>query len=247
MNVEKPSLALLGGSFNPPHIGHFRIALEAAEILKPEALHFVPCSIPPHKPEAGLLPFSLRVAMLRAGIEGMEDMARPGNAELADGSAPACCFAVNEIEHCRPGPSYTVDTLSALAAEHPDKNLRFIMGSEDYAQFPTWRRWKEITELADIVVLPRGNRQRDLSFAEITRALLPEAKVASALLPGVSGAYRLPHGRRIFFLHQPYLDISSSLARERFLAGRSLDYLVPPGVVQLLRSNEDEARRIWTQ
>lgn len=222
-------IALLGGSFNPPHAGHFRIAIECAEALFPAETLFVPCACPPHKSEDNLLPFDFRVALLRAALAeaGMDKS-----------------FGVCEVESERSGPSYTADTLAILVARRPDARLAFIMGGEDYAQLATWRRWRELPALADLVVLPRGERSRE-SFCDTTRSLWPEARRTQTPFPAVTEAFALPGGERLLFLPQPLLDISSSMTRERWLQGRRLDFLMPQSVRKLLREQESMVKRLW--
>ena len=224
-----PLIALLGGSFNPPHAGHFRIAIEAGEALLPALTLFIPCATPPHKSTHNLLPFDVRAALLRAALDevGMDKS-----------------LAVCEVENDRSGPSYTVDTLAVLAARYPGNRLAFIMGGEDYALLSTWRRWREIPDLADLVVLPRGGVGKE-SFGETTRALWPEAQESLPPFPAVTEAFALPGGGRLLFLPQPLLNISSSLVRERWLQGRRLDFLVPRAVQLLLRERDCTIRELW--
>ena len=224
-----PLIALLGGSFNPPHAGHFRIAIEAGEALSPELTLFVPCANPPHKRSDNLLPFAFRVELLRAALNEA-DMDKN--------------FAVCEVENERSGLSYTVDTLAVLAEHYQDKRLAFIMGGEDYAQLSTWRHWREIPALADLVVLPRGENGKN-SFAETTRALWPEAREMRTPFPAVTEAFALPGKGRILFLPQPLLAISSSMVRDRWLQRRRLDFLVPRAIQLLLRAQESTIRELW--
>ena len=228
MNTEA-FLLLFGGSFNPPHNAHLRLAFEAAEILRPQKALFIPCAQPPHKSETDLLPFSLRCELLRASAAGM---------------AHERLFEVSEVENEREGPSYTVDTLALLAPRYPTLRPVFIMGSEDYARLETWLRWRELPEHADLAVLPRS-ADADEAFCLYSKRLWPEAEAAPPPCPGVSRAFVLPHGGRLLYLPQPILEISSTLVRERYLAGRSLDLLVPPGVQKLLLDNADILARVW--
>ena len=224
-------LLLFGGSFNPPHIAHLRLALEAAEVLCPERALFIPCAQPPHKSGTNLLPFALRCAMLRAAVKE---------------SALQHLFSVSEIEQERTGPSYTVETLALLAKRHPLLRPVFIMGSEDYARLETWLRWRELPRLADLAVLPRSAAAGQ-AFAPTSKALWPEAQGLAPPCAGVSEAFILPHGGRLLYLPQPILEISSTLVRERHLAGRSLDFLLPSAVAGLLRENALTISTVWKQ
>lgn len=228
-----PLLLLLGGSFNPPHIGHMRIALETAEATGPHATLFIPAALPPHKSCSNLLPFALRCEMLRAAIADREsETGRSGD------------FTVCEIEAEREGPSYTVDTLAILAARFPGLRPAFIMGGEDYSRLDTWRNWRKIPEYADLVVLPRNAGGREC-FNRISSTFWPEAEPLEPPAPGVRSAFRLPHGGRLLYVPHPRLEVSSSLVRGRYLAGRSLDFLVPPGTLRLLRQNGELAQSLW--
>ena len=224
-------LLLFGGSFNPPHTAHLRLALEAAEILRPRKALFIPCAQPPHKNGMNLLPFALRCAMLRAALEG-SDLER--------------IFAVSEIENERAGTSYTVETLALLAEQHPLLRPAFIMGSEDYARLDTWLRWRDLPRLADLAVLPRS-ASADASFGLHSKMLWPEAQAMPPPYSGVSEAFILPHGGRLLYLPQPVLEISSTLVRERYLAGRSLDFFVPQAVKTLMREHIDIIDAVWQQ
>lgn len=223
-------LLLFGGSFNPPHNAHMRLAFEAAEILRPRKALFIPCAQPPHKSGTDLLPFSLRCDLLRAGTAG---------------TAVEQLFEVSAVENERDGPSYTVDTLALLSRRYPALRPVFVMGSEDYARLETWLRWQELPEHADLAVLPRI-AAADEAFSLNSKKLWPEAEAVPPPCPGVSRAFVLPHGGRLLYLPQPLLEISSTLVRERYLAGRSLDFLVPRGVWKLLQDNADTVTQVWS-
>ncbi|MDR2076115.1 MAG: nicotinate (nicotinamide) nucleotide adenylyltransferase [Desulfovibrio sp.] len=221
---SRPLIALLGGSFNPPHIGHFRIALEVQEILVPREILLIPCASPPHKTGDNLLPFSLRLAMLEAVTRAL-----PG-------------LGVSPVEAERPGPSYTVDTLTALAARHPGERLAFILGGDDFSLLPSWKLWRNIPELADLIVLPRRAGAEKI-FLRAVRARWPEAVPLS--FPSGIRAFSLPHGGRILHLPQPRLEISSSLIRSRWLEGKSLNFLVPKEVEEILDKNAAGILPLW--
>jgi nicotinate-nucleotide adenylyltransferase len=227
-----PLLLLYGGCFNPPHSGHLRLALECAEALRPASCLFIPCSVPPHKERHNLLPFDLRVALLRAALD-----------DLTPGAA--CSFDVSEVEGERPGPSYTADTLEILAGRHPGLRPVFIMGSDDYRQLADWRRGCLIPDMADLVVVPRGRDGPD-TFREWTLTFRPDAEyVALPAERDVEAAFVLPGGNGIRLLASPCLEISSSLVRERFLAGRDLSFLVPPGALRLMLEKRRDISGIW--
>ena len=234
-----PLVALLGGSFNPVHIGHLRMALEVRDALTPERILIIPSANPPHKPGGNLLPFALRAEMLERAVTGL-----PG-------------LEVCRIESERPGPSYTVDTLLALSGLYPKARLAFILGGEDFALLPTWNRWAQIPELADLIVLPRGNNGEQ-EFLHTMRSLWPGVTPLESIQPpdlentlkiatraAIRTVFRLPHGGRVFYLQQPRLEISSSLLRARWVQGRSLNFLMPQAAIDLLETNRDMATALW--
>lgn len=230
MSQMRPYMLLLGGSFNPPHIGHLRIAIEAREVLQPEIILFIPCASPPHKPSNLMLPFDLRLALLR---EAITDLPAEWN------------MRVCEVENERPGPSYTVDTLEILAKHHSDMQPVFIMGAEDYAQLHTWRRWQDLPSLADLAILPRKEYGRSFFLVE-TLKLWPDAQPVPSSFSGAEAIFTMPDGKgRVLYLPQPLLDISSSLIRQRMLTDRSLDFLLPRPVEKMLHHYAEEVRSCW--
>ena len=162
------SLGILGGTFDPIHVGHLAIAEQVREVLGLERVLFVPSRLPVHKPGRPVSPADDRVAMVALAIAGN----------------PA--FALSREEVDRPGPSYAVDTLEAFADEaraagrEPD--LTFILSAEAYAGLPTWHRPARILELSRMAVVPRpGTPPADPD--EIAR-LLPGADRRTVLVDG---------------------------------------------------------------
>jgi nicotinate-nucleotide adenylyltransferase len=155
-------LGILGGTFNPPHLGHLALARCALDQLGLERVLLVPSCVPPHKqaeadpgPEHRLRMCELAVA----GVPGLE----------------ACPLEVR-----RGGPSYTVDTLLALHALHPEATLTLILGSDIARTLPSWHRPDELTALADIAIAPRDG---DAGPGEgAVRLDLPEVPVSSSLV-----------------------------------------------------------------
>ncbi|WP_461209124.1 nicotinate (nicotinamide) nucleotide adenylyltransferase [Desulfocurvus sp. DL9XJH121] len=213
-------VGILGGCFNPLHVGHLRLALETREDLGLDRVELMPAATPPHKPGEPMLPFALRADLCEAAIRGLDSL------------------AVNRMEAERPGPSYTVDTLRGLADRHPDWELAFILGAEDLRALPGWKRGLEIPGLADLAVAARG---RD-GLAEV-RALVAD------LWPGASArgdaAWDLPGGGRVRWVRARRMDVSSSDVRERWLSGRTLRGLVPECVERMLGEHALEARAAW--
>lgn len=190
------SLGITGGTFDPIHLGHLAIAEEAREALGLERILFVPAGTPPHRRAGSVSPASDRAAMVELAIAG--------NA----------AFELSRLELDRPGPSYTADTLEALAAaarsEGREPDLTFILSAETLHDLPTWHEPERLLEASRIVVVPRDGYPA------------PDRAWLEAAFPG--------RVDRFDFLEGPRLGISSTAIRARVAAGRSIRYLVPDAV-----------------
>jgi nicotinate-nucleotide adenylyltransferase len=147
------SIGVLGGTFDPVHLGHLAIAEDAREALGLERVLFIPAAAPPHKPGRPISPGETRLAMV----------------ELAIAGNPA--FAVDRVELDRPGPSYAVDTIELLAARERaagrDPDLTFILSAEAFRELPSWRSPDRLLELCRFAVVPRaGTETPDRAWVE---------------------------------------------------------------------------------
>jgi len=139
-------LGLLGGTFNPPHIGHLVCAQEAVFQLGLDQLLFVPVREPPHKGIEADPGVEHRVELCCRAVEGEERL------------------GVSRLEADVPGPSYTVDTLRKLHDDRPDDNLTFIVGGDMALSLPAWREPESILTLAELGVAEReGVRRTDIA------------------------------------------------------------------------------------
>jgi nicotinate-nucleotide adenylyltransferase len=198
--VVVAEIGVMGGTFDPIHLGHLAVAEEARESLGLDRILFVPAGRPPHKPVGSVSDPEDRVAMVALAI--------------VDNPA----FELSRIEVDRPGLSWTVDTVAALAvdlgADPADGgrtcNLTVILSAETFADLPTWRDPRRLLELARVAVAPR------IDFAA------PSREAMAARFPGLE--------ERVAFLEGPRLGVSSTAIRARVATGRSIRYLVPPAV-----------------
>ena len=140
--VVPGSLGIMGGTFDPIHLGHLAAADEAREVLGLERILFVPAGIPPHKADEGVTAPEHRLAMVGAAI--------------ADNSA----FEVSRIDIDRPGPSFTVDTVELVAeaelAAGRTPDLTFILSSETLRELPTWHEPERLLDRCRLAVVPRA-------------------------------------------------------------------------------------------
>ncbi len=205
-----PRIGVFGGTFDPIHVAHLRCAEEAAELLALERVLFVPAADPPHK-HRQLTPAVHRLAMVRRAVAGNPR------------------FRVSTVELDRPGTSFTVDTLRALAARLPRARLTLLIGADAFRDIGTWKDYRVIFTLADVAVWtrPAQDVRRPL-------ALLPVAARRDFCYSSVRSVLEHRTGTRVQFLTVTALDISASDIRQRVRRGRSIRYLVPPAVERYL-------------
>lgn len=135
-------IGILGGMFNPPHLGHLALARAAASELDLDVVLLTPVLIPPHKPPKWDPGPEHRLRMCRLAVRGEERL-------------DVCTL---ELE--RPGPSYTVDTLRSIHASHPDAELTLILGADVAQTLGSWREPREILKLARLAVADREDTSR---------------------------------------------------------------------------------------
>lgn len=138
-------VGLLGGSFDPIHLGHLVLAEEARERLGLARVLFVPNRLPPHKTGREMAPPADRLEMVRLAIAGN----------------PA--FEASEIELWRDGPSYSIDTVTRFRADHEDWDIHFLIGADTLPELPTWYRAEDLAARCKFVVASRpGQSLRNL-------------------------------------------------------------------------------------
>lgn len=195
---------IYGGTFDPIHHGHLRLAVEIRECLKVSEVTLMPCHIPPHRESPGASS-DRRLELLRLAIED-----EPG-------------LVVDDRELQRGGPSYTADTLRQVREElGPDEPLAIVVGTDSFAAFDHWREWKSIPELAHIIVVVRPG-------ADIPAGSAPAELMTSRAAGSVEELHESPGGR-ILALEPPLIDISATGIRDRIREGRSFRYLTPDSV-----------------
>ena len=194
-NSRGAAIGVLGSAFNPPHLGHLALAQEALWQLGLDQVILVPTGEAPHK----------RIS---------EDPGRGARLEMTRlAAADDPRFSVSAVEVDREGPSYTYETLEALAEDRADTQLVFVMGADAAVGLESWRNPERVVGLA--------------SLAVARRAGVSEADVA-AVLRG------LDCEDRATMLEMPQFGVSSSAVRERAKQGRPLRYLVPDSVASFI-------------
>jgi nicotinate-nucleotide adenylyltransferase len=194
------AIGIMGGTFDPIHVGHLAVAEEAREALGLDRVLFIPAGQPPHKLPAVVTPVEHRVAMV----------------ELAIADNPA--FELSLVEVDRQGPSFTVDTVEALARDHPDGVLHLIVSAETFAELPTWHEPERLFAAARMAVVPREGYPA------------PDPAWLADAFPGRED--------RVDYLEGPRLGLSSTALRARVAAGRSIRYLVPATVAAYIAEHQ---------
>jgi nicotinate-nucleotide adenylyltransferase len=189
------AIGVLGSAFNPPHLGHLALAQEALWQLGLGEVVLVPTGTAPHKRILEDPGRELRMAMTR--LAAAEDQR----------------LSVSSLEVDREGPSYTYETLEALAEERGDSDLVFVMGADAAVGLESWKEPERVVELASLAVARRAGVS-DADVHAVMRSL------------GCDG--------RATMLEMPQFGVSSSAVRERAKQGRPLRYLVPEAVARFI-------------
>ena len=190
-------IGLYGGTFDPIHLGHLRAAETAREAMGLDLVAFLPSAVPPHR-GAPLSAAADRLAMAR----------------LATASHPR--FEAWDAELRRPGPSYTVETVSSLLAARPSDSFVLVVGADTWPEIPTWREPERLLSLVEVAVVDRPG------------------------YPGPEPEAPFPGARGVRRVEGPALPISATAIRERARQGRSVRFLVPDAVADYI-----VARRLY--
>ena len=203
----------MGGTFDPVHYGHLRLAEEMAEAVGLERVLFIPAGQPPHRgaPRTAALH---RLEMVRRAVAGN----------------PRFAADAREVES--PRPSYTVDTLTALRAELGDaRPLWLLTGADAFLGLPTWHEWERLFDLANIAVAARpGTRLLEAdALPDALRGAVAWRQVASAAAAGAAGS--------VLLRPMTPLDISATALRDTLGRGRSARYLLPDAVLDYIHEH----------
>ena len=214
--ISSAPIGILGGTFDPVHYGHLRLAEELGETLKLAEVRFIPSGTPPHR-NAPQVSATHRLAMVRLAAAGNER------------------FKVDDREVLRKGPGFTFDTLTGLRAEAGESRpIVLLLGADAFLEFATWHRWHEIFKLAHVAVAHRpgypvarwAERMPQPLASEYTARLMQQP-LASHLTPA-GGIVVVPFTA---------LDISATAVRDMLVAGASPRYLIPAEVLDYIRSH----------
>lgn len=201
---------IFGGTFDPVHFGHLRMATEVRELLGLSSVSLMPCFQAVHKDGVCASP-AQRKTMLELALSG-------------DQGLTLDTFELNQA-----APSYTVNTLQALRAANPSETLVLAMGADSFVGLPKWHQASVLSALCHIVVIERPGSTTE-RYQEVAKCLgFEQTGNLSDLKRGQSGRY-LPASLKL-------LDVSSSDIRQRLALGKSIRYLVPSAVCDFICDN----------
>jgi len=204
------AMGVFGGTFDPIHYGHLRTAFEVLQALQFDEVRIMPCGRPPHRGEPVAAP-ETRLAMVRAATAGQHG------------------FVVDDRELSREGPSYSVDTLAALRSEFPLRPIALIIGMDAFLGLPKWYQWREILQLAHIVVMHRpGWRAPDIG---------PLGELLADRGTHRIGDLHQAKSGHIYILDVTQLEISSTEIRELVASGRDPRFLMPDAVRDIIHES----------
>ena len=201
-------LAIMGGTFDPVHFGHLRSAVEVRQALGVSQVKLIPVGIPAHRERPGSTP-EQRLEMLRLSTEEVEYL------------------QIDDREISRGGTSYMMDTLESVRTEvGTDLSVSLVLGIDAFGLIHQWHRWRELLDVAHLVVLRRP---------VAAPILVPEvSEWIAGLRADVVQLLAQPAGL-VCELQLTQLDISSTQIRQYARAGEPIDYLLPAGVIKYIR------------
>jgi len=204
-------IGLLGGTFDPVHHGHLRLALECLQAADLAHVTFIPLHSPPHRETVYAKP-EQRLRMLQLATDGYPDL------------------KVDDMEIRRGGVSYSIDTARELRRIHGNRPLSLIMGMDAFQKINTWKQWDLLLDLVHIIVTDRPDAETDIQDAEVARLYSSRhTSMARDLHTSTAG--------RIYKINIPLLAISSTRIRQLFKTGRNPGFLLPDNVISYIQDD----------
>ena len=200
-------IGILGGTFNPIHIGHIRGAISTYETFLLDKMIFLPTGIPPHKKD-DVANAEYRYEMIRLTIEELE----------------FCEVSRYEIDLNR--VNYTIDSVRHFRKLYPDNELFFIVGTDAFYYLSTWKQYKELIELITFIVVRRPEYETSIilnKYKNVVHFKEVEKKEKYRAEP-----------RRVYIYTPPAFDVSSSMIRNKIKRGECIKYLVPEKVEKFI-------------
>ena len=201
-------IGIFGGTFDPVHYGHLRVALEVKEIFELDEVRLIPSATPPHR-EQPVASAVMRLNML----------------ELAIANQPGLVIDTRELK--RSGASYMVDTLSSLRQDLPNQTLLLFIGTDAFNHLNTWHQWQRLFDFAHIIVMTRPGYSHQRLDDFLTAKIAANRSELSQTKAG-----------KIFFQPVTQLDISATALRKLIAEKRNPGFLLPDAVINYINQNQ---------
>ena len=210
--MTKIPIGILGGTFDPVHFGHLRLALEVRQQLQleaamlVEAVRLVPLYLPPHR-EAPVAAAAQRLRMLQLAVANTGEL------------------IVDDCELARQGTSYTIDTVRSLRERLPSRSLCLIIGADAFRKLDTWRDWSALLDYVHLIVVDRAGQDLDFHNNPALEQLY------TSRLTDDNAAINAATAGMIIRINAPLLEISSTVIRGRIRRGDNIKFLLPDAVI----------------
>lgn len=210
-SVNNMSVALFGGTFNPVHFGHVKIAAELAELLQVQSMRMLPCAFPPHRDQPAVAA-KQRLAML----------------QLAIGEQSA--LKADDLELHRAAPSYSIDTVQLVRQEIGEQTPLFLcVGMDSLVTLDSWQRWHELLDHCHIVIPSRPGWQAP------SQGVLADW-IAQHRCDDLAAVKKCSRGH-VHFCDLTLLDLSSTNIRDKIKQGESINFMTPDTVVDYIQKH----------
>ncbi|MBN2417973.1 MAG: nicotinate (nicotinamide) nucleotide adenylyltransferase [Deltaproteobacteria bacterium] len=207
-------LGILGGTFDPIHLGHLRLAEEMCEEINLSKILLIPGAQPPHKDGPFLAPFIDRLEMTRLAAEYSDYL-------------EAC-----DIEGLRKGPSYSIETIRIIREKYRNNlALYFILGSDAFKEINTWKEYKDLFRITNFVVIERPGIILE-EMGTFIKSLGMDFKETGA------GDFSNPYGNHVLLKKSTLMAISSTKIRQAVREGKSINFIVPQKVKEYIIRKE---------
>ena len=201
-------IGILGGTFNPIHIGHIRGAISTYETFLLDKMIFLPTGIPPHKKD-DVANAEYRYEMIKLSIEGLE----------------FCEVSRYEIDLNR--VNYTINSIRYFRDTYPDEELFFIVGTDAFFYLSSWKDYKRLIELVSFIVVKRPEYDTQIilnKYRNVVNFIEVKEKTRYTAKP-----------KTVYIYTPPAFDVSSSMIRNKIKRGECIKYLVPEKVEKFIK------------
>ena len=207
-------LGILGGTFDPIHLGHLRTAEEIGQGLDLEKVYLIPSASPPHRTREPFASFKHRLDMARMAVRD------------------SSLLEALDVENRRPGLSYSIETLKELHKFFsPRPELFFILGTDAFFEIKTWKDYRHLFDYAHFVIIQRAGFQPENLGALLQNLGVEVGKTDRA------NVFTAPSGNKIMLMETTLMDISSTRIRKMVIEGESIRFLVPGSVADHITKN----------